>query len=276
MRKLSFLPLAFCGACVLFIASCKAPENVEYFQDLTDSSMVRLANSEMITIRPLDQISIIVNSRDAQIASMFNKPFYTHRLGENNQSLTSGSSVATSASQYVSSYTVDSQGEIDFPILGKIYVAGMLREEVAADLKERLVASNQIKDPVVTVEFLNLGVSVLGEVNKPGRYKIDRDRFTILDAISLAGDLTINGERSNVRLLRNEGGQDHVYWLDFTSGKQMYNSPAYFVHQGDVIYVSPNDKKKRESTVNGNNVRSTSFWISIASLLTSLAVLIFK
>ena len=133
-----------------------------------------------------------------------------------------------------------------------------------------------MNDPVVTVEFMNLGVSVLGEVSKPGRYKIDRDKFTIFDAIGLAGDLTINGERQNITVVRHNGENDDFYQIDLTRGYQIYSSPAYYIKQGDVIYVAPNDKRRRESTVNGNNVRSSSFWISLASLLTSVAVLLFK
>ena len=187
--------------------------------------------------------------------------------------MTASNSVSSNASQNLSGYTVGTDGCIDFPILGKIQVAGKRREEVASDIKAKLIASNQIKDPVVTVEYMNLGVSVLGDVNRPGRYKIDRDRFTIFDAISLAGDLTIDGERTNVRVIRNNGDVDNVYELDFTRSDRIYNSPGYFIHQGDVIYVSPTDKRKRQSTVNGNTVRSSSFWVSLASLAVSVAVL---
>jgi len=258
---------------VFLLLSCSAPKNVEYMQDLYDYSTVKHAKQEMITLQPLDQISVIVSCRDPQIAAMFNKPYYSHNLGTT-QTLTLNNNVSASASQNISGYTVDSKGNIDFPILGLIHVAGMKREEVAEDLRLRLVASNQIKDPIVTVEYMNLGVSVIGEVNRPGRYKIDRDRFTIFDAISLAGDMTINGERTNVRVIRNNGNMDNVYQLDFTNGDMVYNSPAFYVHQGDVIYVSPNDKRKRDSTVNGNAVRSTSFWVSLSSLLVSIAVLV--
>jgi len=272
MRKqLNRLLVCAVVACSM-LASCKAPENVEYFQDMYDNSSVQLAKQEMITIHPLDQISIIVNCRDPQIASMFNKPYYTHNIGAT-QTVTASNNVSSNASQNLSGYTVDTDGCIDFPILGKIQVAGKRREEVASDIKAKLIASNQIKDPVVTVEYMNLGVSVLGDVNRPGRYKIDRDRFTIFDAISLAGDLTIDGERTNVRVIRNNGDVDNVYELDFTRSDRIYNSPGYFIHQGDVIYVSPTDKRKRQSTVNGNTVRSSSFWVSLASLAVSVAVL---
>lgn len=139
-----------------------------------------------------------------------------------------------------------------------------------------MIKENLVKDPVVTVEFANLGISVLGEVNSPGRFSIDRDRITILDALSMAGDLTIYGNRSKVMVLRQEGDVQRVYGLNLTSGEHIYTSPAYYLQQNDVVYVEPNAVKARQSTVNGNNVRSTSFWISLASLLTSVAILIFN
>ena len=178
--------------------------------------------------------------------------------------------------QGVSGYTVDAHGDIDFPVLGKVHVAGMKRQEIAEYIKGELVRENLVKDPVVTVEFMNLCVSVLGEVNNPGRFSIDRDRLTVLDALSLAGDLTIYGNRYKVIVLRQEDDVQRVYGIDLTSGEHVYSSPAYYLQQNDVVYVEPNAVKARQSTVNGNNVRSTSFWISLASLLTSVAILIFN
>ena len=225
-----------------------------------------------ITIRPEDKISIIVNSRDPQLTDLFNLPYVTRQLG---QSLRTNG-VMIPNNQGVSAYTVNAVGEIDFPVLGKIHVAGMKREEIADYIKQRLIDENLVKDPVVTVEFANLCISVLGEVNNPGRFSIDRDRLTVLDALSMAGDMTIYGNRYKVLVLRQEGDVQRVYGLNLTSGKHVYTSPAYYLQQNDVVYVEPNAVKARQSTVNGNNVRSTSFWISLASLLTSVAILIFN
>ena len=125
----------------------------------------------------------------------------------------------------------------------------------------------------MTVEFMNLCVSVLGEVNSPGRYGIDRDKTTIIDALSMAGDLTINGNRNNVTVLRQDGDVQRVYAIDLTSGRDIYSSPAYYLQQNDVIYVEPNEMRARQSTVNGNTIRSASFWISITSLVMSIVVL---
>ena len=267
--KLIYLLLLLTGVTVL--SSCGSSKQVVYFQDLKPGETeIKLPEVKAITIRPEDKISIIVNSRDPQLTDLFNLPYVTRQLGQ------SSNTYSTGTSQGVSVYTVDANGEIDFPVLGKVYVAGMKREEIAEYIKSELIKENLVKDPVVTVEFANLCISVLGEVNNPGRFSIDRDRLTVLDALSMAGDLTIYGNRYKVMVLRQEGDVQRVYGLDLTSGEHVYSSPAYYLQQNDVVYVEPNAVKARQSTVNGNNVRSTSFWISLASLLTSVAILIFN
>ena len=256
----------------MFLSSCGSSKQVVYFQDLKPGeSEVKLPEVQAITVQPEDKISIIVNSRDPQLTDLFNLPYVTRQLG---QSLRTNYSTTTNSG--ISGYTVDANGEIDFPVLGKIYVMGKKREEIASYIKNELIRENLVKDPVVTVEFMNLCISVLGEVNTPGRFSIDRDRLTVLDALSMAGDLTIYGNRNKVMVLRQEDGVQRVYGIDLTSGEHVYTSPAYYLQQNDVVYVEPNAVKARQSTVNGNNVRSTSFWISLASLLTSVAILIFN
>ena len=258
-------------ASVATLSSCGSSKQVVYFQDLKPGETeIKLPEVKTITVRPEDKITIIVNSRDPQLTDLFNLPYVTRQLGITSTVYT------TRNSQGVSAYTVDADGEIDFPVLGKIYVAGMKREEIAECIKNELIKENLVKDPVVTVEFANLCISVLGEVNNPGRFSIDRDRLTVLDALSMAGDLTIYGNRNKVMVLRQEGEVQRVYGLDLTSGNHVYTSPAYYLQQNDVVYVEPNAVKARQSTVNGNNVRSTSFWISLASLLTSIGILIFN
>ena len=270
--RLFYLSLILCLG-VATLTSCGSSKKVVYFQDLKPGETeIQLPEVKAITVRPEDKISIIVNSRDPQLTDLFNLPYVSRQLG---QSL-SRNGITTGISQGVSVYTVNAEGEIDFPVLGKIKVAGMKREEIAETVKNKLITENLVKDPVVTVEFANLCISVLGEVNHPGRFSIDRDRLTILDALSMAGDLTIYGNRYKVMVLRQEGDIQRVYGVDLTSGNHIYTSPAYYLQQNDVVYVEPNDVKARQSTVNGNNVRSTSFWISLASLLTSVAILIFN
>ena len=260
-------------AVVVALSSCGSSKQVVYFQDLKPGETeINLPEVKAITVRPEDKISIIVNSRDPQLTDLFNLPYVSRQLG---QSLRTNG-ITISNNQGVSAYTVDADGEIDFPVLGKMYVAGMKREEIAEYIKNELRRENLVKDPVVTVEFANLCISVLGEVNNPGRFSIDRDRLTVLDALSMAGDLTIYGNRSKVMVLRQEGDVQRVYGLNLTSGNHVYTSPAFYLQQNDVVYVEPNAVKARQSTVNGNNVRSTSFWISLASLLNSIGILIFN
>lgn len=263
------------AACFLLVIggiSCSTPAQIAYFQDLRpgESEQQVVAATE-IKVRPADKLSIIVNSRDPLLSDLFNLPISSRQVGQASRGMSTSSN-----SQGVSGYTVDEQGMIDFPVLGKIKVAGMNREEIAAFIKGELLAKNLIKDPVVTVEYMNLCVSVLGEVNSPGRYSIDRDKVTLLDAISMAGDLTIYGKREKVLVLREEEGVQRVYGVNLCSAEHLYTSPVYYLRQNDVVYVEPNNVRARQATVNGNNVRSTSFWISLASLLTTIAVLVFK
>ena len=262
-------------ATVLLLFGCSTPKNIVYMQDVQNESDIYTVPSSPIRLKPMDQISVVVNGLDPQVSAMFNLPYYSSRIGQSMTSTNATGSI-TSNTQGISGYIVDSNGDIDFPILGKIHVAGLTREETAEKIKDELLDSRQIKDPVVTVTFMNLGVTVLGEVMHPGRYKIDRDRFTVLDALALAGDLTINAEREEVILLRQDGKKDRAYVLNILNAKELYSSPVFYLQQGDVIYVKPNDKRVRESTINGNNIRSTSFWFSVISMLTSVTLLVLR
>lgn len=169
----------------------------------------------------------------------------------------------------ISKYTVTANGDIDFPVLGMLHVEGMTRGELSGFIKGELMGQNLVKDPVVTVEFLNVGFSVMGEVASPGRYDLNKDKINVLEALSLAGDMTIQGQRENVMLIREDKTGIHSYRLDMTNLSELAKSPAFYIRQGDVIYVEPNDVRKRQTTANGNNVLSASFWVSVASLLTS-------
>lgn len=273
MNKKSLLKNAlafFVAASAMLISSCNSSKDVLYFQDLKPGDNVAVSAIPVpVTVKPDDKISIVVNSRDPQLMALFNLP----RVNKQMSTVGQASSTNVSNGQDVMGYTVDSRGEIDFPVLGKIKVEGKTREEIGAYIKNELIAKNLVKDPIVTVEFMNLCVSVLGEVNSPGRYGIDRDKTTIIDALSMAGDLTINGNRNNVTVLRQDGDVQRVYAIDLTSGNDIYSSPAYYLQQNDVIYVEPNEMRARQSTVNGNTIRSASFWISITSLVMSIVVL---
>ena len=252
-------------AVLLFMASCATNKEVTYFQDIivTSDSTVTESLPPEITLRPEDKISIIVNSKDRELTDLFNLPYVTRTIG---------STTDYATSHGLSNYIVRNDGTIDFPVLGNVNVAGLTRDEVAAYIKNQLISKNLVNDPVVTVEFINLQFSVMGEVRSPGSYRITRDRVTLLDAISQAGDMTISGRRDNVLVLRPDtAGKFYAYQVDMRSFESVVNSPVYYIHQNDYIYVEPNKKRANESTVNGNTVRSASFWISITSLLASLA-----
>lgn len=259
MKRIRLIILSLAA---LLATACSAPK-IAYLEDINSGQTVQIANVKNIRILPDDKISVLVNSRDPLLSNLFNLPYVTRQLGAiDNRS---------SYSQGLSGYTVDTEGNIDFPVLGKVHVAGLTRSEIAAKIKGELEGQNLVKDPVVTVEFLNLTVSVLGEVQRPGRFSIDKDRVTILDAISMAGDLTIQGKRENVLVQRETDGKTTLYRVDLTKGSELYASPVFYLQQNDVVYVEPNAMKARQATVNGNNVRSTAFWFSLVSVLTSIA-----
>ena len=253
-------------AVAVLLGSCATPK-VAYFQDVEPGTPEQVLNRLDIRVRPEDKISIVVNSKDPLLMELFNLPTVSRQIG-------SGSGSSGSSSQGLSGYTVDKSGNIDFPVLGAVHVAGMTREEIASYIKEELVEKNLVKDPIVTVEFQNLTVSVLGEVASPGRYNIDKDRLSLLDAISMAGDLTINGKRDNVLVQREENGKKVLYKVNLNSGLDLYASPVYYLQQNDIIYVEPNSMRARQATVNGNSIRTPSFWISLVSLATTVTVLI--
>lgn len=251
----------------LLLGGCSAPKDISYFQDATFEYDKSIPVVPQIRVENGDKLSIIVQSRDPKIAALFNLPIYSYRAGTAEGSLTT---------QELSFYTVDRNGDIDFPVLGKLHVAGKTRSEISSLVKSELIARDLVKDPVVTVEFGNLFISVVGEVQRPGRFNIDQDQVTVLDAIGLAGDLTIYGKRDNVVVIREINGKKHAFKLDLTDTKKIFESPAYYLHQRDVVYVEPNSTKARQATAIGNSFLQPGFWISLASLLTSVAVLIWK
>ena len=196
---------------------------------------------------------------------MFNLPVVSYQAG---------SEIVTSAAQQkLMGYVVDNDGYIDFPVLGKIQVSGMTRWELSNEIKQTLLKEGYLNDAVVTVEFMNFKVSVLGEVNNPGTYTIEGDKVTVLQALSLAGDLTIFGKRENVTVIRELDGERVFYNIDLCS-VDMFKSPAYNLLQNDIVYVEPSEIKARQSTLDDKGLRMTSIMISSGSLLVSVATLL--
>ena len=263
---MKFKPLyALMLSSLLVLGSCANKKDIVYLQDVQSGAVQPIGSDALIKLVPQDKISIIVKSKDATLADLFNLPAKMTQIG-------TPSDIAFQTPQGLSVYTVDNNGKIDFPILGKIDVAGKTRIEVGEDIKSRLLEGKHLREAVVTVEYANLSVSVMGEVQRPGRYAIERDKLTLLEALGMAGDLTIYGQRNNILVIREEHGQRKTYRVDLRRAEDLYASPAYYIKQNDLIYVEPNSFRVGQSTVNGNNVLSTSFWISLASLATTIGL----
>lgn len=247
-------------------ASCSSTtwKNINYLQDIQADTSMSMAINKGIIIQPQDQLSIIVNSSNQELAAMFNKSVATRYAG---------SEMSSGGGQYVTGYVVDNEGNITFPQLGHIKVSGLNRWELQSLLEEMLHSTGLLKDATVTVEFLNFKISVLGEVASPGSYSVAGDKITIFQALALARDLTIYGQRNNVMVIREKNGERTIYTLDPRSS-DIFNSPAYYLQQNDVVYVTPSDVRAGQSTINENYFKSGSFWMAMGSLGVTVANLI--
>lgn len=262
MKKSPLLPILLS---LLLVSSCKTSEKILYMQDAPINQPMPVQEEKYITIRPLDVISIVVSSKDPQLAALFNLPRVAYEAGMGNTAL--------GGNMRLSNYTVDEDGMIDYPVLGEIEAKGKTRRQLAAYIKNELISRDLIKDPVVTIDYVNLKISVLGEVKSPGRYNVDRDQITLMDAISIAGDLTIYGKRDGVMVIREDESKRTTYKVDLRSSS-LFDSPVYYLRQNDIVYVEPNTVRAGQSTINENSVKSVSLWITMGSFLSSLAVLI--
>ena len=261
MKKL----LSILAIVLVAFSSCHTQEKVVYFQDLAEVEKVATQPVQTITYVPGDKLSLVVSSsRTPELATQFNLPVVT---------MQAGTSRGASSNQ-IAYYTVDEQGNIDVPIIGKIHVEGLTRSQVAEKV-QATIRNGHINDAIVTASSYDQFITILGEVANPGRINITSEHLTLLEALGLAGDLTIKGRRDRVLVMRQEGGETKSYYVDLRS-KTLLNSPVYNLKQNDVVYVEPNNVRSGESTNNGNSVRSISTWLSVSSLLISLAVLIFK
>ena len=246
-------------AMMLGLASCN-PETykkINYLQDVEETQTMNMKVNQGIIIQPQDQLSIIVTSRDPKMAVPFNLSVASYY---------SGTEIgAAGSSQRITGYVVDNAGDINFPSLGDVHVAGLNRWELQDLIRQKLADSGLLRDAVVTVEFLNFRISVLGEVTAPGSYSVTGDKITILQALALARDLTIYGRRDNVHVIREQNGKRQIYTLDLTNS-QIFNSPAYYLQQNDVVYVTPSTVRAGQGEINENYFKSGSFWISLASI----------
>lgn len=261
MKDFRLLVIGIAGIALL-LCSCNAHKRVLYLQDVKDGAEVNIPDDYQIRIKPLDQLTIIVNSKDPELAVPFNSATSYNAL----------SGIPTSGninSNNLQVLTVDENGVLNLPIIGKIKCKGMTRAELSQVIANKIIEGGLIADPNVNVRFANMTVSVLGEVARPGRFEIAKDRITILEALALAGDMTIYGDRENVAVIREQDGKNIVTVLDLRS-KEIFDSPVFYLEQNDIVMVSPNKYRAASAEINQNR----SFWISLASTAISLATLL--
>lgn len=261
MKKSFFTLLAILLLCVTSCSTNKTAQKIIYLQDVQPGSSIPTEALSTLTIVPGDKLGITVTS----IATPDLAALYNLNLGASNNSSTNNADNTR--------YTVDENGCVDILGIGRVKVSGLTRSEAAAKI-QTIFREGVVNDAVVTVAAYNRCIYVLGEVNKPGRQEITRDNITILEAIGMAGDLTIQGRRDNIKVIRREGNESKAYFVDLRQKESVFNSPVYNLRQDDVIIVEPNKVRIGQSTNNDNALRSISTWISISSLLTSIATLI--
>lgn len=254
-KSVKFLTLILLAT---LLVGCNASQRVVY--DFKNEEAIKsVIGDGLIRIKPHDRLTIVVSSQNPELAAPFNTPTSYNALSFNPM-------VATSANgpQSLQVRTVDENGMLDFPMIGKIKCQGKTREELSKEIAKKIIDGGYISDALVNIQFADLKFFVLGEVARPGQFDISRDQITILEALAMAGDMTIYGNRSNVAVIRrNADSKGHeVFELNFLEGNQM-SSPAFYLQQGDVIYVQPNKYKAATSEINQNRT----FWLSIVSTL---------
>ncbi len=250
---------------MILFSSCTSKKEIAYLQDQEGAVSAATDSLYDARIKPKDLLTITVNTFDKEASLPFNLMYpasspngYSNNIGEN----------------AMQKYLVDNDGSIDFPVLGRVKVSGLTKKEVEAYLRGRL--SHYLKnEPLVNVRMVNYKISVIGEVARPNTYTITNEKVNVLEALALAGDLTIYGKRKNVKLMReSESGERGVYVLDLTD-KNLINSPYFYLQQNDVLYVEPNKTKMRNSrysALTGQILTGTSVVVSVASLIATLTV----
>ena len=248
---------------ILLFASCQSYKKVPYLQDVeVVEQTAQQENLYDAKIMPKDLLTIVVSCTSPELAVPFNL------------TVASPASVATGNSQLtvqpvLQPYLVDNEGKINFPVLGELNVGGLTKKEAEQLIVDKL--KPYIKEtPIVTVRMVNYKISVLGEVARPGTFTISNEKVNLLEALAMAGDMTVWGVRDNVKLIREgANGKQEIVTLDLNKAETIL-SPYYWLQQNDIVYVTPNKAKARNSDI-GN---STSLWFSATSILVSLASLL--
>lgn len=240
-----------------FVFSCATKEDVVYFNGMDSSDNSIGLDSYSPTYHIDDELVIIVNALDSEAARPFNK-----------------SSVAVSQDlldargrERIQTYRVNPDGEINFPVLGMLKIAGMNRAQATKMLQDKL--RDYIKDPIVDIETVNYRITVLGEVNRPGTFTAANERITLLEAIALAGDMTIYGERENVLVVQDYDGKKTYTRVNLKSD-DLFSSPVYYLSQNDIVYVEPNKTRAKNSAIGAQ----TGVILSSLGLLISMTALV--
>ena len=256
-KKLFYLFVA--GALV----SCTSYKNVPYMQDI--EAVNRAVQQETpydARIMPKDLLTITVNTSDPQASAPFNLTTQTPLNA-------ASSNINTTSQPALQQYLVDNGGDIDFPVIGRLKVGGLTKNEAEELIKGKLVPYLK-ETPIVTVRMTNYKISVIGEVNKPGTFTVSNEKVNVLEALAMAGDMTVYGIRDNVKLIREDAsGKQQIIPLNLNQA-DIVLSPYYYLQQNDIIYVTPNKTKAKNSDI-GN---STTLWFSATSILVSIASLI--
>lgn len=248
---------------VVVLASCASQKRVIYLQDTQADEQIKIAQDYQIRIKPLDRLTVVVNSRDPELAAPFNTSTSFNSL--TGTPLSTYSSNATS----LQIRTVDEDGNLDMPIIGPIQCKGKTRSELAQAIAKKIIDGGYINDPTVNVQFADMKISVIGEVARPGFYDVTRDKVSIFDALAMAGDMTVYGVRSEVAVTREVDGVRTIEYLDLTS-TDIFNSPAFYLQQNDVVYVKPNKYKAQTGEISQNR----NFYLSLVGTAISVATLI--
>ncbi|MEW4924491.1 polysaccharide biosynthesis/export family protein [Algibacter sp. 2305UL17-15] len=235
----------------LLLSSCGSRKKVVYFQDAKDFETIVDTDTFEPRFKVNDIVSIYVSTFDLEAV----KPFNLLKGRSQNGGL-----------EYID-YLVDIQGNIDYPVLGKVKIIGLTVEEAKNLFKEKL--ADYLKDPIVNIRILNFRISVHGEVNRPGIYEVSGERVTLLQALALAGDLKSKARRKNVMVIRDFNGNKTFTRIDLTN-KEIFNSPVYYLTQNDLVYVEPNKSAISESFLDGR-LNAT---ISIASILITSTIIL--
>ena len=250
--------LLIIGLCALFLSSCSSYKKVPYLQDAEAiSNLQKELPMYDAQIMPKDLLTITVNTTIPEAAAPFNLTVQS--------SVNAARSTSLTQQPTLQQYLVSNDGTIDFPVLGSLHVSGLTKSEAESLILQKLGAYLK-ETPIVTVRMTNYKISVLGEVARPGMFTISNEKVNIFEALALAGDLTIWGQRDNVKLIREDAaGQREIINLNLNKA-DIITSPYYYLQQNDILYVTPNKTKAKNSDIG----QSTSLWFSGTSILVSL------